>query len=181
MANAPIPTSEAARQVRISRLAALFTLVGFLTLGALIARNVRGLNDLEAQIETRQSTVIQLRDRVQNLNSTVYTLRYSPDEVITPRAAREALPGIMDGGRQVYDFTVWIDLSSYRRREMRRVTYRTRDTASHFQERIAENAVNGFSISFRGTDCVEVFVLDIEFADGTSDSVDFAMCQALER
>ena len=179
MVGPQVTSEEAARLARGSRLAALAVLIGFAVLGSLIGRNALRLNHLEAQIDERQNIVGELERDIERLQNEIYTLRDSPTDTIAAQANANVLPGIMERGKQVHDFTIWIDLSSYRKKTLTRVTYRTADQAAPFQERVAENAINGFSISYRGTDCIGGMTLDVEFADGGTESVDFDMCQAL--
>jgi hypothetical protein len=172
--------SESARLARSSRLAAVGALIVFLALAALIGRNVIRLNTLEAQIDDRRNSIGELEGTVSALQNEVYSLRHAPEDRIVVRAHAEPLQGIMENGQQVKDFTIWIDLSTYRKKTLRRVTYRVGDDTAPFASRVTDNAANGFSISYRGSSCISSIILDVEFEDGTTDSFDFDMCKALE-
>jgi len=176
-----LDTTQTDTLAKRSRRAAVVVLVVFLVLAAVIGRNVMQLNALENQIGQRQDAVSKLEERVTTLQEEVYSLRYAPEDTINVRAHAEPIPGIMENGQQVKDFTIWIDLSTYRRKTLKRVTYRVVDQAAPFETRVADNVVNGFAISYRGTSCIDKMALDVEFTDGTNESIDFDMCQSLAR
>ena len=162
-----------------SRLAAILALSVFLLLAVLIGRNVLRLNALESQIEQRQSVISALEASVGALKNEAYTLRYAPEDSINVRAHAEAIPGIRENGKQVRDFTIWIDLSTYRKKTLKRVTYRIFDENSPFDSRGSEYARNGFSISYRGTRCINRIAVDVVFEDGSTETIAFDSCKAL--
>lgn len=180
-ADSRLDSTETARLATSSRLTALVALAVFLLLAALIGRNVIRLNALENQIEGRNKTISKLEESAEALKNEVYKLRYAPEDAITVRAHAEAIPGIIENGEQVKDFTIWIDLSTYRKKKLTRVSYRVMVENAPFDFRESANAVNGFSISYRGTSCISKMVIGVTFEDGTSEAIDFDMCQALER
>ncbi len=105
-AKSQLNSVETARLARISRLAAVMAAVIFLVLATLIGRNVLRLGELETQIAQRKTTITTLEDSASALKNEIYALRYSPDDRIDVRAHAEAIPGIMESGKQVKDFTI---------------------------------------------------------------------------
>jgi hypothetical protein len=164
-----------------SRLAAVIMLLVFVLLAALIGRNVLRLSELESQIVVRKNAIGELETSAEALKSEAYALRYAPEDTISVRAHAEAIPDIMDKGQQVKDFTIWIDLSTYREKTLTRVTYRIVEENGPFESRVTGNAANGFSISFRGTSCISAMTVAIVFKDSSSETLDFDMCLALEQ
>lgn len=170
---------EAARLRKVSILSALLVLLGLGVVGFFIGRNVVRLNDLEAQIAERRDTVQELHAQLQALRNEIYTLRYSPTDTITVRAHASAIPGIKEDGKQVYDFTIWIDLSSYRLKKVTQATYKPAGQYMPFSARVADKPASGFSINYRGTRCLGRVMVDLEFADGSAQSTESNVCEAL--
>jgi hypothetical protein len=176
-----LDSTATTRLAKSSRLAAVMMLLVFVLLAALIGRNVLRLSELESQIEVRQNAIGELEIGAEALKSEAYALRYAPEDSISVRAHAEAIPDIKENGQQVMDFTVWIDLSTYREKTLTRVTYQMVEENGPFESRVTENAANGFSISYRGTSCISTMTVAVVFKDSSSETLDFDMCLALEQ
>jgi cell division protein FtsB len=164
-----------------SKIMASVILTAFIVFSVVIGLNVLKITELEAKIETRKDLVNKLNGNIASLNSEIYSLKYSPTDKITPRATANILPAnITENGKRIYDYTVWIDLSSYRQKSLTSVSYAIIGNDVGFEDRTALNKRNGFSITFRGTSCVSKIKIDILFSDDTTDTIVFEMCKALE-
>ena len=164
------------KYVKASKQAAFISLIVFLAVAFGIAYNAVQLNSLKAAIKAKKAEVDSLSDEVVKLDQTVENLRYPP--VQSPHAYVDTLRGIKDiTGRQLYDFTLWIDLAAFRKKDIRKVEYRANH--SSFQEMTATESSNGFSVHFRGAECLKDIIVTITFIEGTTKQFNFNMCKAL--
>ena len=173
------------RKIRFrSQLLAVIIPLGFVLIAAFIGNNLKELNELEVLIGKREGKLKDLQTNIEQLESDIYNLRYSPTDEIIVKAGSVALPGITEldnhgRAKQVYQYTVWIDLSSYRLKKLTQVNYKPAASIAGFESRITNQAANGFSMSYRGIHCLSNLQLDIEFEDGSSQSILFDACDAL--
>jgi len=164
------------KYIKASRRAALLSLLVFIAIAGAIVYNTMQLNSLAATITRKQAEVDLLAKQVVDLDETVANLKYAP--VQKPHAYVEKLNGILDrSGNQLYDFTMWLDLAAFRNQDIKQVTYSADDPA--FKEVTATVPGNGFSVNFRGTDCLKNVTVTIELTDGSSEQSEFNMCEAL--
>jgi hypothetical protein len=95
-------------------------------------------------------------------------------------ASASKIPGQKtSGGSQLHEFTLWIDVPSDRKREIRQVSYRFNN--STFQRKLqgSSDAPTGFRVSYRGWGCLEQVRITLSLRDGSELPLDFNMCAAI--
>lgn len=166
------------RLIRSSQLAALVFLIGFAVIGSAIGYSVWQLHTLEKDIQAHQNELDGLKQTVADLGNTVQELKYSPStESIVPKAHAQPLP-VVQGGRPLYDLSIWIDLSNYHIKQVRQVTYRS--DHPELRDISVREPATGFTATFRTNECPGRVTLNVVFTDDTTQIIDgFEMCNAL--
>lgn len=167
---------ELKRIARASKFAAGLSLLAFLVVAGVIGYSTVELNSVESTIVSQKSAVDSLKTQIAQLETTIQELIYAPKA--TPHVHAEILPGIQDvRGRQLYDFTLWFDVAAFQDKEIKQVKYRA--DSPLFQEVTATERSNGFSVYFRGPECLEKVTVEIRYSNDQTEEIDFNMCEAL--
>lgn len=90
------------------------------------------------------------------------------------------ITGLKDSeNRQIYDFTLWIDLPYSRRQEIQSVEYKFEHPTYIDKVRTGREPSNGFSVSYRGWGCLNAVELTVLLENGDKVQTIFDMCKAL--
>jgi cell division protein FtsB len=172
----PQPQLDRNRLIRYSQLVALVFLIGFAMVGSAVGYNLWKLHTLERETDVLQTDLDGLKEKERNLKNNVLNLRYSlSTETIVPRA--QALRFIADG-KLYYDLSIWIDLSNFRSKQVRQVTYRS--SHPELREVSVSRPSTGFASTFRSQTSPGRVTVDVAFTDGTTQNTVFAMCKAVQ-
>ena len=151
-------------------------MIGFAIVGSAVAYNVWRLHTLERETDGLQTELNELKKKEGNFRNNVQNLRYSlSTETIVPRA--QALRFIADG-KPYYDLSIWIDLSNFRSKQVRRVTYRS--SHPELREVSVSQPSTGFAATFRSQTYPSRVTIDVAFTDGTTQNMVFEMCKAVQ-
>lgn len=163
-----------------SKIIAGLILTGFIVFAIVIGNNIIKINSLDDKINDFDTIIKASNTEIESLEKQIYSLTNSPTDKIKPRAVSNILPvGIMENGKRIFDFTVWIDLSSYTGKSLSSVSYSAIGNDLAFEDRTAVTKRNGFSITFRGTKCVPKIKINIMFTDNSTQTIEFKMCEDL--
>lgn len=169
-------TTDTEKHKKNSRRAAWIVLAAFLIVLVAIAWNVIRLNAIDAAIAEQEALVEHRLNTVARLEQEVDRLTYAPE--LRPNAHAEEIPDIRDySGRQMYDFMLWIDRAAFRDREIAEVTWVS--DARMLGEVTSNDYTNGFSVNYRGVECLESVHVILRYRDSSQETMDFDMCKAL--
>ncbi len=177
MANA-INRKEA---IRRSKWAAIFTLLGFMIFISSLIYCYYRLNSLEKEVSQKKIILSELNSEIKDLNQTINKLKYAPiSELIIPKVVAVPIEGLKDReNRQIYDFTIWIDIPYYRREDIQSVEYTFEHTSYLKPKRIGREPSNGFGVSYRGWGCLTLVKLKVILKNGNQILKNFNMCDVL--
>ncbi len=176
------------KSIKASKLAAIFTLFGFLIVIASISYSTFKLATLnkklgakKEEIHNKKEELDGLQKKIDQLNQTIDILKYAPiSSLITPKAFAVPITGLRDAeNRQIYDFTLWIDLPYSRRQEIQSVEYKFEHSTYFDKLKTGREPSNGFSVSYRGWGCLNVVGLTALLENGDKVQTSFDMCKAL--
>ncbi len=161
---------------KASKRLALLSLMVFLAVISVIAYNATRLNAINATISEHETEVETRMKTIDELNEEVERLRYA--SVQKPNAHAEELPDIRDArGRQIYDFMLWIDVSAFLNKDILEVRYASQSRDLGLAT--STDRTNGFSVSFRGAECLDNIRVTLLYRNGAGETLDFNMCEAL--
>lgn len=168
--------TDTEKHKKTSRRAAWIALAAFLIVMTAIAWNIIRLNVIDAAIAEQEALVTQRLNTVAGLEEEVDRLTYAPE--LRPNVHAEEMPDIWDHtGRQMYDFILWMDRAAFRDREIAEVTWAS--DARMLREVTSADRTNGFSVTYRGTECLESVRVIWRYRDGSQENINFDMCEAL--
>lgn len=169
-------TADTEKYRKSSKRAAWIALAVFLVVMAAIAYNVTRLNAIDTAISEQEAQVGERVKTIAELEEEVERLTYAPEQ--RPNAHAEEIPDIRDNrGRQIYDFMLWIDLAGVRDREIAEVIWAS--DARALGEVVTADRSNGFSVNYRGAECLESVRVTLRYRNGSEERTDFNMCEAL--
>ena len=161
---------------KASKRAAFVTLFAFILVAIAIIYNATQLNSIEAANSMKLAEVDSLLNEIEKLDQTVVDLMYSKDQ--RPHVYVDTLTDIKDiNGRQLYDFTLWIDSGAFQKKDISRVEYIF--NSSVVNDMGSTESSNGFGVHFRGTECLKNVDVTIIFSDSSNKQINFDMCKEL--
>lgn len=166
------------KQKKTSRRAAWVALAAFLVVMSAIAYSASRLNAIDAAIAEKEAQVGDREKKIKELEEEVVRLTYAPE--LRPNAHAEEIPNIYDHrGRQMYDFMLWFDPAGFRDREIEEVTWAS--DSRMLREVTSADRTNGFGVTYRGAECLGAVRVILRYHDGSRETMDFDMCEALGR
>ena len=98
---------------------------------------------------------------------------------VSPQASSLEVSGQTTGGKQVFDFSVWLNVPAEDRNSIEKVSYLFNHPTFRQNTMISSDASTGFRIGYRGWGCLSSVIITISLKDGSSDKIDFDMCKKL--
>jgi hypothetical protein len=161
---------------KASKRAAFATLFAFIFVAIAIIYNTTQLNSIEAANSKKLVEIDSLSNEIKKLDQTVADLMYSKDQ--RPHVYVDTLTDIKDvNGKQLYDFTLWVDSGAFQKKDISQVEYKF--NSSVVNDMISTESSNGFSVHFRGTECLKNVDVTIVFSDNSNKQINFDMCEEL--
>jgi hypothetical protein len=109
-----------------------------------------------------------------NYNEVVEMLRqqqtFPIDSLIVPRAISVPISGSTN-----YDFLIWIDVPSFRREEIKQVTYTWPCSGFSDKVHVGKEPSLGFAFGYRGWGYCPHILITVEHSDGTEYEINFAL------
>ena len=157
------------------------TVLGAIAVIGAIALSFAGLNSLEADIETKEAQREALDARVTKLKDEIDQLKHAPlEELVAVGAVGVELDGKKDRtGRQLYDFSYWLDVPNNRKRDISRVEYRRRLGERLQDVLIGKEPSNGFGVSYLGWGCFGAVDVTIVETTGKTATIQFNQCEIM--
>ena len=140
-----------------SKLATPLTVLGAVLVAAAFIYSYSGLNNLQADIEAKQAKRDDLDAAIRELEDERDFLKTGPlSELVRVDALAVKLDGRRDPqGRQLYDFSLWLDVPNNRKQDIREVRYR-RLAGERLQDvLVGTEPSNGFRRSYLGWGCFD--------------------------
>jgi len=168
-------------QVAIAVIAVAVTVVVAVQIGPLIETKAQ----LESEIASKKSQIEELRVEEEtlreNISKLVKVLNKRDSIEITPNARADIVGGLKDAtGHQIYDFALWISVPEELGPEIERVEYEFDHPSFRSKTQISREPANGFRVGYRGWGCLALITIHVFLRDGTSYTMYFDMCEALD-
>lgn len=155
------------------------------------------LGEMHREVETLEKTRVTLMGETATLKGSIRSItnevqKVSPDAVklvadlkpisalVIPRAKYEVVPGMSTrgGDGRVFDFYLWLDFYAGEKPNIRKVSYEFNHPTFPEKTFTSTDPSQGYRVSYRGWGCLRSVIITVELADGRSEKIDFAMCDA---
>lgn len=80
----------------------------------------------------------------------------------------------------LYDFTLWLDIPSNRKKEVASVDYEFDHPTFRQKKQSSSNPKDGFRVGYLGWGCLRSVLVSVHLKDGTTGAIDFDMCEAVQ-
>jgi hypothetical protein len=166
----------------LSKLEKPLTVLGAVAVIGTIAFSYSGLRTLEADITIKQAQRDLLDVKVAALEVEIDRLKHAPiGELVVVGAMGVQLDGKKDpSGRQLYDFSFWLDVPNNRKRSISKVEYRRR-AGQRLQDVITgTEPSNGFGVSYLGWGCFSTVDVTIVETTGQETTISVDQCAIMD-
>lgn len=100
--------------------------------------------------------------------------------VTRPRASAVPDPSsLRDAGRQLYDFSIWVEVPPDRLSTLASVSYLFDDPSFRKRTQSSSNASDGFKVQYQGWGCLTRIQITLVLRDSTTQPLDFNMCNGI--
>ena len=169
---------------RLSFLEKPISVVGVLVLAGAMGYGYHELSVLHVQIDSTQKELDRINNKsIPCLQSKIEKLKNAPvRELVTPRAIEVELTNQRDPqGRQLYNYTLWLDMPASRKKDISSVKYFFDDKSMRVKTHIGTQPSNSFAVSYKGWGCFSDVVVTIDSPGRLSPPIHFDMCKAIEQ
>ena len=136
-----------------------------------IIDNQKNLNIELTNKEKILSQTIKLQEkRIKELE-----LASSP-EAIVAQTKSVKLDGITNKGRQIYDYSIWLQTPILLKDRIKKVDYFFDHPSMLKKHRESKESSNGYSVSYRGWGCLEPVLITVHLTDGEIFKLNFYHC-----
>jgi len=155
------------------------TVLGAVVVLGTLVFSFLGLRALEAEIDVKTAQREALDLRIAELEQEIDRLQHAPlSELVKPDALAVKLDGKTDPrGRQLYEFSYWLDVPNNRKGEIRVVEYHRRFGESLRDVLVGREPSNGFAVSYLGWGCFPTVDVTIVETTGQKETIQFDQCE----
>ena len=135
-------------------------------------------------IESQENLNIELLNEEKILSQTIkfqekrikeLELASSP-EAIVAQTKSVKLDGITNKGRQIYDYSIWLQTPILLKDRIEKVDYFFDHPSMLKKHRESKESSNGYSVSYRGWGCLEPVLITVHLTDGEIFKLNFYQC-----
>lgn len=168
---------------RSSYLSAALTVMGFVIIVSSLIFSYTQIREKEARVNELTELEDQLAKKIEEQEALIkeYEWASSPLAIMAQTKAI-TLNGIRDPqGRQVYDFSIWLQVPVLLKDKIVKVSYYFDHPTMIKKNRESQEAANGYSVSYRGWGCLSSVIITVSLTDGTIHKLDFNQCTGDQR
>lgn len=151
-----------------SYISAALTLMGFVIIVSSLAFSYSQIKEKEIRLNKLTKIEKELESKIKRQELRIQELEWasSPKAIIAQTKAVK-LDGVTDpNGRQIYDFSIWLQVPVMLRDKITRVEYSFDHPSMIKKTRESSEISNGYSVSYRGWGCLTAIDIKVHFQAG---------------
>ncbi len=168
---------------RASNISAILTLLGVVVVISALIFSYFEIRKMEERVAELAAEESQLKEKIEHQKAQIKQYEWaSSPQAITAQTKAVELNGIKDpSGRQVYDFSIWLQVPVLLKDKIKQVQYVFDHPTMLNKTRESTEASNGYSVSYRGWGCLKSMTIKVFLKDGESHEIQFDQCSGEQR